>query len=198
MIDFLKEIPLLFAYFVPGYFAQKIINRLTLKSFGHGSEGKSEIKELIPCIAISYLTTNIALILYPDQNNNNITAIVSILLALCFAFLFYVLWHLTWFNKLFIKLTQTTIHHSIWDDVLGRNVGKRIRFFTNYNHSNARVEGTIYYYEVQNDGECRIALNNYTIKYKENGIEYNGIENSLLVIVTGDIGCIEVFDTKKD
>lgn len=195
MIELLKEIPLLFAYFVPGYFAQSIINRLTLKSVAHDSKGKPESIVLIPSIAISYLTTNIALMLYPD-GNNTIIALVSVLLALCFAFLFYILWHLTWFNKFFIKLTQTTIHHSIWDDVLGRNVGKRIRFYTKFNHMNASVEGIVKYYEVQSDGECRIALNMYTITYGEKVEKYKSIENSLLVIITGDIGCIEVFNTK--
>ena len=109
MTDLLKNIPLLLAYFVPGYLARVIFTRLTRWNNGESSDGKSESKELVLCIVISFLSTNVSQLCFP-KSGTVFVAVVSTLLAIVVALIVVLLMRCNRFQKLFERITRTTIH----------------------------------------------------------------------------------------
>ena len=213
MLDLMKNIPTLLAFYVPGYLAYYIFTRLTRLTKEDGS--KPEGSSLIPSIIISYFTTSITVLLKKDQNIDDKfeislalqIALISAFIAIVLSFFLFFIWETKWFQEAFKQFTGTTVHQSIWDDILvnheinktprkrcfltqfnHKKEAKRIRIFTEYNHKNAYIEGIVAYYEVDKDGDCRIAIKNCLVKY-ENDNKYE--TNGMIVFKAGDIQIIE-------
>ena len=213
MVDLMKNIPTLLAFYVPGYLAYYIFTRLTrlTKEDGSQPEGSS----LIPSIIISYFTTSITVLFKKDYTTNDKSeislvlqiALISAFIAIVLSLFLFFIWETKWFQDVFKKITGTTVHQSIWDDVLinyeinknprkrcfltrlnQKKEAKKIRIFTEYNHKKAYIEGIVAYYEVDKDGDCRIAIKNCLIKY-ENEKKYE--TNGMIVFKAGNIQIIE-------
>jgi len=200
MIELLKEIPSILMYFIPGYLAVKIFFRIVLLS----NTDKTESEELIPCIVISFLTTSIAKLFFLNSEDNNdvLIALISTGIAILFSAILSFVMRQEGFNKLFNKITRTDIQGSIWNKVIDVKKYTKIRCFHEFNHHKASIEGEVKYYDVKDDGGCRIALTKYKVTYYDdnlnlNAYSYDGSKNAIIYFETNDVGCIEIFSYDK-
>lgn len=207
MSELLKEIPTIMMYFVPGYLAVIIFERITLLSNGK----KTESIEWIPCIVISFISTSLTQYIYQDVvDNKTIIAIISAILAAAVSMLLSFLMKYEWFNKIFIKITGTTVHNSIWYDILRTDKSSDIRYYGEFNHRKASISGTVLFYEVVKSGGCYIALKDYVVKYNEEsdlkGRQYrpNSVDKPdnktipIICVYTSDVSNIEIFNYEPE
>lgn len=191
MLELIKNIPLLLSYFVPGYLARFIFLRLTRVS--DNDEKENSTNETIICIVISFVSTSIAqqVILHSEKIE---ASLLSIIIAVLFSIGISFLYQFHWFQNLFIHTTNTSLQKSIWGDVLPKKKCRLVRCFTEFNHKKASILGMVTYYEVDKNGDCRIALQKCRVEYEENGNIYKNDGNSMIVLSTKDIRIIEVFE----
>ena len=83
---------------------------------------------------------------------------------------------------------------SIWLDIFDRNKGAWLRCFARFNNEDVIIEGTVKYYEPCEDGECSIALVNYTVKYPNGNVYKLGKRDDepVMYINTRNIHGLEV------
>lgn len=154
---------------------------------------KTDGTSLIPSIVVSYITTSLAQFFFAKMQTNNelIVPIFSTAVSVAGAVLVSLLWRSKWFGTVFKNITGTTVHKSLWDDVLVDKVAKRVRIYTAFNYRNAYIEGTVKYYEVDEAGDCRIAIDKCIVKYKyDDRNEYR--PDGLIVFKTNDVQIVEI------
>ena len=83
---------------------------------------------------------------------------------------------------------------NIWQDIFDRNKGAWLRCFAKFNNEDVIIEGTVKYYEPCEDGECSIALVNYSVKYPNGNVYKLGKRNDepVMYINTRNIHGLEV------
>ena len=190
------NIPALLTYYVPGFLSYLIFARMT-RAVRVGKTG-FETGRVVPCIVISYLCILIANQLPLYQNSSEKwQEIIIIVIAITGSLIISAIWRMRWFAGAVKWLTRASVHSSIWDDVLvdELNRAKTVRFYTKYDGEDARIEGVVERHEVLEDGECWIAVKDYSVYYVGNDEsgkpDYKGPEDACLIVRTKDIGTIE-------
>lgn len=184
-----ESLPDFIRLFVPGF--------VCLKIYGYYNDRDNDSFEVIAVTSVflSYVLTLLSkfiCIWIPMSNEAN--SLLSIGLGVLFSFIFVGASRWRKMKALNKRIGRVTGSKSIWDDILDDERGSNIRCFTQFNHTEAVIEGAVKYYSVCKDGECQIAIVKYRIKY-ENGNIYdpNGNEiEPVLYLNTANAHGIEI------
>lgn len=188
MLELMENISSLLSLYVPGYLARAIFYRLTKVV---KTENNGETNDMVLCIVISYLSTTVVRVCVP-QYSEAVISLLSIVLSILASIGLSFIWQSKCIKDLFVKTTKTTPHSSIWETILPKDEGKYIRCYIEFNHKKARIEGKAKYYEVDKDGDCRIALTDYNVIY-DDGDSYSAKEGVFYMISTKNIQGFEIF-----
>ena len=189
--ELIKIIPEIIIYFVPGYVFLGIFCFLTSKKI-------KEIENLfVRSVVISYLFVVIANLICAVARIDLIYSIYfSLLLSIVLSFLCVKVYFSNAYKKVFCKIANTSGHSSIWEDLIDRTKGANIRGFIKYQNHDAEIKGTVRYYEILDNGDCNIALWNYTITGEDFVLHPKDDYNKLFYINSSAIHGLEVFKGK--
>lgn len=189
--ELIRHLPEIIIYFVPGYIYLGIFCFLTSKKI-------KEIENLfIRSVVISFffvvIANNICELTKLDIKYSIYFALsISIIIALTSVKVYYS----KIYKRLFCKIANVSGHSSIWEDLIDRTKGANIRGFIKYRNHDAEIRGTVRYYEILDNGDCNIALWNYTITSDEFVLKPKEDINKLFFINSKDIEGLEFFKGK--
>lgn len=166
-----NSLPNFIKLFVPGY-----IFILVYRFFNNSNSDSFEATAVISVIAsyvFNLIVQAISLLLpMPDIIAN----IVAVIIAAICAILFAIIQNQKRYKLVIKKIGKITGSKSIWNDILDKEKGSHIRCYTQFNHKDAIIEGDVLYSSVCQDGECRLALVQYTVLYSD-GTKYDSKGN---------------------
>ena len=155
-----KALPDIIKLFVPGFVFIKIYCRFVdLKADSFESTAVSSIAI---SYVISLITKTIGIWLTMTETVENLVAVV---LAFLSAVILVIIKKSEKFKGVMQFIGGVTGNESIWQDIFDRNKGSWLRCYSRFNNKDVIIEGDVKYYEPCEDGECNIALVNYTVKY---------------------------------
>ncbi len=150
-------IPDILELFIPGY----ILVKLYRIFFPQKSEGFESTT--VCSVIISYIINLFVKLCFNDKY----TVYISIILSVIIALLFVKIKNTEKYKKCMKWIGKVSGSDNIWQDIFDKNKGSRIRCFSRYNHEDVIIEGKVKYFESCDDGECIIALIDYTIIYQD-------------------------------
>ena len=189
--ELIKNLPQIIIYFVPGYIFLGIFCLFSSKKI-------EEVENLfVRSVVISYLFVVIAnLTCTLIKLDLEYTVYIALLLSIITSFIGVRIYFSNFYKNFFSKIGKISGHDKIWEDLFERNKGAKIRGCIKYRNQNVEIKGTIKYYEVLDNGDCNIALWNYTIDSPEFGILAKEDQTRLFYIKSCDIEGLEIFQGK--
>ncbi len=178
--DLFKALPNLIKLFVPGF--------ILIGTYRTFSQSKTESFEsaAIWSLIISFVFQLVLALALPQMTEDarNFAAIIWALIA---GILLVILKNLNFRRKVFKLIGNVTGSTNIWQDIFNKKRGAAITCYTEYDHENCTIEGEVVYYEACGDGECNIALSNYTITFSDNTKIEDNDESHMLHLNTKNI-----------
>lgn len=160
-----KALPEIIKLFVPGFVFVKIYCRfvdLKVDSFE-----STAVSSIAISYVISLITKTIGIWLTMTETVENLVAVV---LAFLSAVIFVIIKKSEKFKGVMQFIGGVTGNESIWQDIFDRNKGSWLRCYSRFNNKDVIIEGDVKYYEPCEDGECNIALVNYTVRYYDGNV----------------------------
>lgn len=190
--DFVDSFQLIMSLFLPGYVFAKTYNRIYQRTTeADGSFENTAVTSLV----LSYLFR------FPFHLVSRLIAlsdvtitVLSIILSFAVALIAVKVTTKKVLKNALIKVGKTTGSESIWEDIFDINRGAKIRCYSLYKHEAVIIVGTVKYFEPCDDGECCIALENYSIKFIKTEKVYHPktIKDATMYINTRNIHGLEV------
>lgn len=189
--ELIKNLPQIIVYFVPGYVFLCMFCFFTSKKI-------NEIENLfVRSVVISYIFVVIANLLCTLLKiNSKYEIYIALLLSVVASFISVRVYFSKTYKNFMCKLGNISGHTSIWEDLFDRKKGAKIRGYVKYKEQCAEIKGTVKYYDISEDGNCNIALWNYTIDCPEFKIPPKDDPEQLLYIKSCEIEGLEVFQGK--
>jgi len=192
IISIIEKLPQIMSYFVPGY--------VFWACFCFFANKKISTKEnlIITSIVASFILTSVSkLICGLVSINIEYASYFSMVLAVVFAIVFIRLYLSNTYKKIANKIGRTTGSGEIWEDLIDRKKGAIVRGYVVFENQEARIQGTVKYYQLLKNGDCAFALWNYTIT--NDSIDYSEHDkDALFYIKSSEIKGLEIFRGKEN
>lgn len=184
----IENLPLIMVYFVPGYIFLCMFCFFTSKKI-------KEIENLfVRSVVISYIFVVIANLLCTLLKfNSKYEIYIALSLSVITSFISVRIYFSKIYKNFMSKFGNISGHTSIWEDLFDRKKGAKIRGYVKYKEQCAEIKGTVKYYDILDDGNCNIALWNYTIDCPEFEILAKEDPSRLFFIKSCDLEMLEVF-----
>ena len=185
-----ESLPLVIRLFVPGF--------VFLGIFRFYNPPKQEKFEstAVTSLVLSYIFSLIAgWIVHWRKWPDTVISEISLVLAGVCALVAVKIQTFKWLDRIVVWFGRVSLNNHFWERFLDKNAPLEVRFYCQFNNQDAMISGMIEFYEVSDDGECRIALKKYTVSYPE-GEPYSVTSDQeplKLYINTKDIHGLEVF-----
>lgn len=186
--ELIKNLPQIIIYFVPGYIFLCTFCFFTSKKI-------KEIENLfVRSVVISYIFVVVANLLCTLLKFNLKYGIyIALLLSVVASFISVRIYFSKTYKNFMSKFGNISGHTSIWEDLFDRKKGAKIRGYVKYKEQCAEIKGTVKYYDISDDGNCNIALWNYTIDCPEFKIPAKDDPSRLFFIKSCDLEMLEIF-----
>lgn len=196
---FFKSFSLILELFVPGFVFVK-----TFCFFGKPSSDSFE-STAVTSLVISYIFKLIVDLLETFIKMSDLVAnAIAIVLAFVCSLIIVKIKVSGCLNFFTGWIGRVTVSENFWQEIFDVNKGSTIRFFTEYNNLDVMITGDVKRFDICDDGECCIALENYTVEYCEGDCEGEiyapKAENNgpVMYVNTRDIHGLEVTYGRKN